>query len=321
MRRVLLSYILDYAIIVVFVAAFTALDKVDGFKQPFALSNISLQYPYAVRDRVPAWAAAVAAAVAPLVLMAAWIVAQGVSSKERARSMFWQMNCALLGLALSVAGALVITDIFKNVTGRPRPDVIARCMPPLDAMDPQPAGLVTVSICTQTDASILRDGWRSFPSGHTSIAFSGFGFFSLWIAGRTRVLDGKGEVWKSLLALIPLIAASLIGLSRIQDARHHPFDVLFSAALGMLMAWGGYRQYYPSLASLHAGWAYPIRSWGSNPERQEFRPRGARDGNQGQPAYELETTGSASHHPWTTLPDEENARGALVKPFSGQHRS
>ena len=46
-------------------------------------------------------------------------------------------------------------------------DVIARCMPPAGSVDP-PFGLSTVDICTQTDMSILDDGWRSFPSGHSS---------------------------------------------------------------------------------------------------------------------------------------------------------
>lgn len=42
----------------------------------------------------------------------------------------WEMNCAILGLGLSVAGAICITGALKNVTGKPRPDVIARYPPP-----------------------------------------------------------------------------------------------------------------------------------------------------------------------------------------------
>jgi diacylglycerol diphosphate phosphatase / phosphatidate phosphatase len=47
------------------------------------------------------------------------------------------------------------------------------------------------------------------------------------------------------------------------DARHHPFDVLFGSAMGILVAWGSYRQYFPPVGnSWLKGRAYPIRTWG-----------------------------------------------------------
>lgn len=52
-------------------------------------------------------------------------------------------------------------------------------------------------------------------------------------------------------------------MSRIMDARHHPFDVLFGSLLGILCAWGAYRQYFPPVSHVwEKGRAYPIRSWG-----------------------------------------------------------
>lgn len=84
------------------------------------------------------------------------------------------------------------------------------------------------------------------------------------------------------MGIVPLLAASLVGLSRIRDAKHHPFDVVFAAMVGMTVAWGAYRQYYLSLASLNAGFAYPVRSWGSsrtdisNARNQHFKWMGRR---------------------------------------------
>lgn len=47
------------------------------------------------------------------------------------------------------------------------------------------------------------------------------------------------------------------------DARHHPFDVLFGSALGILVAWAAYRQYFPPVSQTWLkGRAYPIRTWG-----------------------------------------------------------
>jgi diacylglycerol diphosphate phosphatase/phosphatidate phosphatase len=77
------------------------------------------------------------------------------------------------------------------------------------------------------------------------------------------VLDQRGEVWRTVVVLIPTLAASCIAISRIMDARHHPFDVLFGSAMGILVAWGSYRQYFPPVSnSWLEGRAYPIRMWG-----------------------------------------------------------
>lgn len=50
------------------------------------------------------------------------------------------------------------------------------------------------------------------------------------------------------------------------DARHHPFDVLSGSLMGILVAWGSYRQYFPPVSETwRKGRAYPIRAWGRGP--------------------------------------------------------
>lgn len=76
-------------------------------------------------------------------------------------------------------------------------------------------------------------------------------------------MDNRGEVWKTAIVLIPLLAASLVTVSRIMDARHHPFDVISGSLLGITSAWVSYRQYFPSIYdSQNKGRAYPRRTWG-----------------------------------------------------------
>jgi diacylglycerol diphosphate phosphatase/phosphatidate phosphatase len=66
--------------------------------------------------------------------------------------------------------------------------------------------------------------------------------------------------------MIPTLGAALVAGSRIMDARHHPFDVLSGSALGILVAWGSYRQYFPPVTDTwHKGRAHPIRAWGREP--------------------------------------------------------
>lgn len=79
-----------------------------------------------------------------------------------------------------------VTNIVKLTVGRPRPgkrllpsplvillnlwlaDLIDRCQPAAGSVNAAVFGLATFTICTQTDKGILREGWRSFPSGHSS---------------------------------------------------------------------------------------------------------------------------------------------------------
>ena len=213
----------------------------------------------------------------------------------------WELNCGLLGLILASSSAFVITGALKNATGKPRPDLIARCLPLLGSADPPVFGLSNSTICTQKNHAILKDGFRSFPSGHSSCkfcdslisniffintdrnvaAFGGLFYLSLYLAGKLHVLDQRGQVWKCFIVLIPSLGAALVAISRIMDARHHPFDVITGSLLGILTAFCAYRQYFPPVSEAwRQGRAYPIRSWGTEPlgpphdEREIIRDRG-----------------------------------------------
>lgn len=86
-------------------------------------------------------------------------------------------NVSILGLAISVMLATFLTDVVKNSVGRPRPDLLARCKPKKGTPE---HSLVTIDVCTETNHHVLHDGWRSFPSGHSTLAFSGLGYFAMW---------------------------------------------------------------------------------------------------------------------------------------------
>jgi hypothetical protein len=54
------------------------------------------------------------------------------------------------------------------------------------------------------------------------------------------------------------------------DNRHHPFDVIFGAALGLLLAWMAYRQYFPALYRAEGGRPYSISEFAT--EKSERPP-------------------------------------------------
>lgn len=89
-----------------------------------------------------------------------------------------QLHVGLLGLIISLMLTAFVTDIIKNGYGRPRPDLIARCKPKPET--PQDK-LVGIEVCTELDHHTLYDGFRSFPSGHSSFAWGGLGYLSLCV--------------------------------------------------------------------------------------------------------------------------------------------
>ncbi|EIW51708.1 acid phosphatase/Vanadium-dependent haloperoxidase [Trametes versicolor FP-101664 SS1] len=238
--RLVLSYAPDWLVCIVLAAAFYALEYIEGFKREFSLTDTSLQHTFAVHERVPALALYMIAGVAPLVL-------QPLINVLTIRS-WWDLHTSWLGLLLSLTITGSITQFVKITVGRPRPDLIARCIPIAGSVDP-PLGLSTVAICTQTDKHMLQDGWRSFPSGHSSLTFAGLGFLSFYLAGKLHLFDMRGHTVKAWLALAPLAGAAMVAISRTMDYRHHWQDVLTGSLLGLVTAYFSYRQFYPPLWS------------------------------------------------------------------------
>lgn len=256
---------------------YAVLDKlVTPFAQPFSLNNASLQYPYADPERIPIWLALVISGLFPAITIAVYtLFVDGLFSHHRRTTRtrtkytfwdrLWELNCGWLGLFLAQGAAFVITGSLKNLIGKPRPDVIARCKPDQAKVDALAIfTLATKALCTQTEEDVMQDAFRSFPSGHSSSSFAGLFYLSLYLAGKLHVLDQRGEVWRTVIVLIPTLAAACVAGSRIMDARHHPFDVIFGSLLGILVAWASYRQYFPPIhQTWEKGRAYPMRTWGT----------------------------------------------------------
>ncbi|KAJ5646511.1 hypothetical protein N7490_002883 [Penicillium lividum] len=280
--RVVISYIFDYVILIACVIGFWILDSLEPYHQHFSLRNISLQYPYAVHERIPIQYALCISGLFPLVLIIIYtLFIDGLFSHHkpldpssgkrklrgpwRWKDRLWEMNCGILGLLLSQALAFLITQVLKNACGKPRPDLIDRCQPRDGSQDMLPYGLSNSTICTG-EAALIKDGFRSWPSGHSSSSFAGLFYTSLWLGGKFHIMDNRGETWKTLLVTIPILAATLVAVSRIMDARHHPFDVITGSLLGVACAMISYRQYFPPITEpWRKGRAYPIRTWGTEP--------------------------------------------------------
>jgi len=151
---------------------------------------------------------------------------------------------------------------MKVTVGRLRHDLIARCLPSPGSRNDPLFGLVIADICTQTDISILKDGFRSFPSGHAScestlpvpfvtsvlmfgsasVSFAGLGFLSFYLAGKIHLFvrlstSSLHSLYQVYLSLVGRTRPRIRGLDgshapyRRSAHRHHGYDGL-QAPLG-----------------------------------------------------------------------------------------
>ncbi|QIX01410.1 hypothetical protein AMS68_006927 [Peltaster fructicola] len=250
------SYAGDYLGLGLLVVAYLLIGLLgEPFHQMFRLNDYRLQHPHAEVERVPVYMLIVYAAVIPAVVLCIWNLLFRLDAHKA--------HVTILGLAISIITTSFLTDVFKNLIGRPRPDLIARCSPiPATPHDE----LVTIAVCTETNHHLLHDGWRSFPSGHSSFAFAGLGWLTLFLASQTHCIQPRASLATFLLCVAPLIGAGIIAISRLEDYRHDVGDVLVGSALGLTIAFLTWRRYYPSLYAKDCSEPFlPPRSGRSSP--------------------------------------------------------
>ncbi|KAL7266050.1 hypothetical protein RUND412_011417, partial [Rhizina undulata] len=145
----------------------------EPFHRFFSLDDRRIQFPYAEVERVSVPLLLTYAIAVPFTIIVLWTLLGTSKSADEKKH---QLHVAILGLSLSLIFTTFVTDVIKNGVGRPRPDLLARCRP----ADGTPGHeLVGIEVCLETDHHRLHDGFRSFPSGHSSFAWSGLGYLSL----------------------------------------------------------------------------------------------------------------------------------------------
>lgn len=172
---------------------------------------------------------------------------------------FWDANNALFGVLYALSNATVFQVIIKWLIGGLRPHFLDVCKPDLSlaetlAKDKAPynaAGFTSMyytrEICTG-DPQLINDALSSFPSGHTTAAFAGFVFLSLYINGKFKVFsDRQSHMWKMMVFFAPILLATLIGGSLTIDAFHNWYDIVAGAVIGTTMAFSAYRMTYASI--------------------------------------------------------------------------
>jgi len=227
------SFWFDVILRVILAVSFVMLENAEPFNRKIHQDELWLYRNPPTESYVPTtilW---------PLVFVTPIVVIVFTFFANRDKIDFCQATLAVT-LALGFNG--VLTDVVKLIVGRPRPDFYWRCFPD---------GRGNTEFQCTGNPSVVKDGRKSFPSGHSSFAFASFGFVALYSAGKLHTfgLAGKGQSWKLCIFLFTMGTALAIALSRTCDYHHHWQDVAVGSAIGFSITYLCYRHYYPSLDS------------------------------------------------------------------------
>ncbi|KAK6456881.1 phosphatidic acid phosphatase type 2/haloperoxidase [Scheffersomyces xylosifermentans] len=250
-RRFLPDWITVIVLIVLF---FNVTEVAQPFIRQFSISDPSISHPFATQERVTDNQLYVLSLFVPSITI---ILLSLVKKADKSNNSLANttnnsfiervhlIQVSNVGLWFGVCFAAVITDVLKCWIGNPRPDFLARCGPLKGTPENR---LVGIEVCTAPLGTMyLLDGMKSTPSGHSSMAFAGLLYLTLWIIGQFKLLHGRKMVGYIIASCTPLVLASYIALSRTQDYRHHFFDVCFGSLLGIGIALVSYTKYFNPL--------------------------------------------------------------------------
>jgi len=170
-----------------------------------------------------------------LVLIVTALCTRRSSSQE---SKYHDLHSAVCVILISVATSEFTTQVIKSYVGRLRPNFYHLC-----EFD------ITKLQCTATQ-DIINEARSSFPSGHSSLSFSGMGCLVWLLLGRSQKSNNKTQI---VMAFLPWTYACFVACSRIVDKWHHPSDVLAGSLIGIFASTLSYHLWYPNLYSQHAG--------------------------------------------------------------------
>ncbi|WIA16493.1 hypothetical protein OEZ85_013173 [Tetradesmus obliquus] len=164
----------------------------------------------------------------------------------------------LLTFMAAVAVVGFMTELFKRLAGRLRPDFLSRCQNAdnMDAINANTGlpGLQLQTGCTNMDIKALEDGRMSFPSGHSSCSMAVGLYAAIYMLWSLHWREGgalhrallrpassiMGRIGKDVASLVVLLVLLFqiawpwgVALSRFIDNRHNASDIVGGVLLAV----------------------------------------------------------------------------------------
>lgn len=164
---------------------------------------------------------------------------------------FTDFASAVLGLGYSMVTATCFQVILKKTIGGLRPHFLAVCQPVFPPQDGSSGAgymnsMYTAEQLCAGDEKKIKSALESFPSGHATIAFAGFGYLAIYLFAHLHVRSPRrrGSYWRMLAVVAPLLFATYLTSTLVLGYHHFGTDVLAGAVIGWVMALFGYRMVF-----------------------------------------------------------------------------
>ncbi|KAH7419827.1 phosphatidic acid phosphatase type 2/haloperoxidase [Cadophora sp. MPI-SDFR-AT-0126] len=201
---------------------------------------LELSYPY-IREPIPTWACGVVVVLIPLIVIALF--------QLKLRSL-WDFHAGLTGTLKATVSSTLIATTFKHFIGGFRPHYVQVCKPDMTMIfggTSQLQSFFNSSACTANSHDVNR-AIQGFPSGHTTSAFAGAMFLTLYLNAKLKAFaDHASEFWVFIVTITPLLLASLIGGSMYISYQHHAYEVVIGMVTGIAVGALGYRSSYAAV--------------------------------------------------------------------------
>ncbi|KAK0108432.1 hypothetical protein ONS95_003236 [Cadophora gregata] len=230
-------YLLDHRVIPV--SRMNPQSNMEDYRTAYK-GPLELSYPW-IREPIPTWACGVVVVLVPLLVITLF--------QLKLRSL-WDFHAGFMGTLKATVSSTMIATIFKHFIGGFRPHYMQVCKPDIAMMlggVNQLQSFFNSSACTANSHDVNR-AIQGFPSGHTTSAFAGAMFLTLYLNAKLKAFaDHASEFWVFIVTIMPLLLASLIGGSMYISYQHHAYEVVFGAVIGIVVGALGYRSSYAAV--------------------------------------------------------------------------
>lgn len=226
-----LAYLLDWITVGGLIGYYLVIGRnIKPFHRQFLSTDSRISHPYG-EEQIPTLLLGVLVVVLPLVILS-------VLSYVKYKNQFKYVELTIVAFMMSLSINGVVVDFLKKAIANHRPDFLSRCVPDLTAADLN--GLMSIDTCTAPyGQEVLLEGMKSTPSGHASLSFGGLLFLSLFIFHRFKI----NKMYMKIVAVLPVVLATYISLTRTQDYRHHYLDIILGCIVGCLITYYTFTYY------------------------------------------------------------------------------